>query len=1445
MTFAEPLLIRWGPIPVGQEVTSASAHWSDLAPDRNSADQAALVQRLAALPADRAVVLLKSGVVLPEAAKTKLMAAADQTGGQAVLVPLNNLDPALSPLPPGTRIEAPLDLDGLDRLCGWLGERIFISLKELNFFVSFWPAGVAARMLASGAAGQVELPDSLYCYACDHAFAGDPGRPLSGPEHWPLRDVPPPASPLDALRARWQVPVPGDFDATLPVEKVSAPPGPVPGLDLAPVVLHICHNWGGGSERFIRDVSAADDKRCHLLLTAHGSTPRQSFGEWLELRPAADPTLLLARYPLSPTIADTAIAHGPYETVLSEILARWDIAAVMVSSLIGHGLAALTTGLPTLIVCHDYYPLWPELHCDFGDAERRFDRAELKRDLAVRPLTLFARHTPDYWWRLREKLIDTLVDRHIPMATPTGQVRENILRMAPELAALDWHVVPHGITPWPAATSAAPAPPERKRLRVLVPGRIGGGKGQALIQSVMDRTGDNIEFVFLGAGVPGNALHGRARAHVIHEYRREQLPDLLAMIQPDLALLPATVAETFGYLLSELQSLGLPVMATAIGSYRERIRDGIDGLLVPPDAAMLAERLESLTENRTVLAEIRRTLLAQPFRATTDMAADYHRLLPVATPAAARSRLRIASPADLRNAWLMRHALETGYHRDRLHTLYNESEKELERRGEWGFALQKQLDERTKWALSLQDDIQREHAAFADLQRRHETSQAQLHTIYRSRSWRFMGPFRVLARKLRAARARLDFQLKRLRARLRRARLSVATRGLGGSLRHWKNRLRIPAGPALAPIIAELPASAIPPTRLPTSEAPLVSIVIPIHGKLAYTCACLASLAEHAGPTPFEVIVVDDDSPDGSAEALASVEGLRLLRNERNLGFVGSCNAGAAAASGRWLVFLNNDTVVTAGWLEALLRTFDDFADAGLVGARLVYPDGRLQEAGGLVFSDGSGWNYGRFGDPADPRYRYARQTDYCSGAAIAIAHELFERLGGFDERYAPAYYEDTDLAFKVREAGMKVICQPASTVVHFEGVTSGTDTGSGVKRYQIVNQEKFLARWSTTLAKQPAPGTDVERIVRAAPNGRVLVIDATTPEPDKDSGSVRLTHIMRLLRESGRHVTFFADNRAYVPGYTEALQRIGVEVLYHPWLSDPVDWLREHGPDLSAVMVCRHYIAASYIDLVRQFAPQARFIFDTVDLHYLREERAAALAGSSEIARQASLTRAQELRLIRSADVTLVVSPAEQALLAREVPDASIDVLSNIHEVHGCRRGYAERRDLMFVGGFQHPPNSDAVQWFVAEIFPLVRAALPDVKFHIIGSRMPPAIRELTGNGVEVHGFVEDIDPFLDGCRIAVAPLRYGAGVKGKVNMSMSCGQPVVATTVAVEGMRLRAGEEVLVADAAADFAAGIVRLYSDESLWNRLSAAGIENVRAHFSFDAARAALVGILGD
>ena len=685
--------------------------------------------------------------------------------------------------------------------------------------------------------------------------------------------------------------------------------------------------------------------------------------------------------------------------------------------------------------------------------------------------------------------------------------------------------------------------------------------------------------------------------------------------------------------------------------------------------------------------------------------------------------------------------------------------------------------------------------------------------------------------------ATAGFLLRRGRGLVERGLASLRTRGLAATwarVRLQFQRTRVapssrPWHPGNAPFA---------PFAVPTSADPVASIVIPVHGQFPHTLACLRTLAAHPPATPFEVIVVDDASPDETARALAQVSGVRVHHRPTNGGFVAACNDGAALARGEWLVLLNNDTVPQPGWLEAMLATFRDEARVGLVGAQLLYPDGRLQEAGGVVFSDGSGWNYGRFGAADDPRHAYLRDCDYASGAAIALPRALFARLGGFDACFAPGYYEDTDLAFAVREAGLRVVMQPAAQVVHAEGATAGTDTGSGMKAHQVRNRVTFAERRRAALAQHLPPHTVPTPALLHRHQPQVLVIDAQVPRPDHDSGSLRLVNLMRLLREEGAHVVFVPADRKRVEPYTAALQHMGVEAWHGPWLGRLPAWLRAHGARFDAVMVSRHYVAGELLPLLRAHAPQARLVFDTVDLHYLREQRAAELAGDAALRRAAARTRARELAVIAQADATLVVSEVERALLGRDAPGARVEVVSNLHQVAGPGPGFDAREGLVFVGGFRHPPNVDAVRWFVDAVFPRVRARLPGVAFHCIGSHAPAEVLALAArDGVHVHGHVPDITPWMEGARVAVAPLRYGAGVKGKINLSMAHGQPVVATTCAVEGMHLRDGHDVLVADDAEGFADAVVRAHTDAALWDTLARNGQANVAAHFSLDAARA--------
>lgn len=675
---------------------------------------------------------------------------------------------------------------------------------------------------------------------------------------------------------------------------------------------------------------------------------------------------------------------------------------------------------------------------------------------------------------------------------------------------------------------------------------------------------------------------------------------------------------------------------------------------------------------------------------------------------------------------------------------------------------------------------------------------------------------------------------------------SLLARVLGLSLRTAGKLLagsrRRRSAPEQAPTVPEPPVI----ISLPEHDRPTVSLIIPLYAHANLTRACLESIRENTTHVSYEVILVEDDADEETKRLLEGVRGAKIVHNERNLGYLRSMNLGASKARGRWLVLFNNDTEVTRGWLREMLECAESADDIGVVTPKFLYPDGSLNEAGGIIWRDGTGMNYGRGQDPSLFQYEYRRETDYGSAAALMVSTRLWQDVGGFDEYYLPMYYEDVDLCFQARERGLRVLYEPGAVVIHLEGATAGNDVESGHKRHQEENRPKFVAKWRHRLESEHLPNAYKNgRVAANRHRGRhVLVIDHRVPTWDRDAGSLRMLRIMQSLISLGARVTFMPDNFSPLEPYTRALQKLGVEVLYGAL--DVNAELAAIGPKLDLAILSRPHQAGRWLDVVREFAPSATVAYDTVDLHWLREARRSMVGGGSTIVShesnghgddgqllvpKAQALRHLELAMIRAADATIVVSSSEQDQVQRDVPGAEVIVIPTVHDIDPHVPLPEDRSGILFVGGFEHHPNVDAAVYLVKEVMPVVWRELGDVKVTIVGSQPPPEVETLASPLVDVAGWVKDLQPLIDRARAMVAPLRFGAGLKGKITQALAEGLPVVTTEVGAEGLEARDEPFLLVGQDAAELAAHIIRLYNDDELWRGLSRGGQELIVAQCS--------------
>jgi len=588
---------------------------------------------------------------------------------------------------------------------------------------------------------------------------------------------------------------------------------------------------------------------------------------------------------------------------------------------------------------------------------------------------------------------------------------------------------------------------------------------------------------------------------------------------------------------------------------------------------------------------------------------------------------------------------------------------------------------------------------------------------------------------------------------------------------------------------------------------------------------CIAALHEAGLDQAADVVVLDNGAQGGAAALLPSVvRNLRYVHLPGGGDLIGGRNELAAAARGALLGFLAPEVRVMPGWLDEIAGTFARDPAAAVVASRLVREDGLLQHAGLLVGDDGALRDPGHLAAAERPEHRFLRRVDAVAGLAFAVRRDLLLAEGGFSTLYGRFGHAVVDLCARLRRQGHPILYQPVAGALWVE---RGPGSGDGDAPDLSLPDEDTLRLRERVRHDGWPPGPASARFV-----GHALVIDDDLPRPDRDAGSIATFEQMLLLRRLGWRVTFCPVHALTTdPLGADALARHGIELAAPPHFSSVTQYLQAEGERLDLVHVYRYSNAAMLLDRVRELAPAAKLVFATADLHFLREQRRAELSGQAPAAAE----REAELRCMRAADATIVTSDHERDLLLPEIDPAKLVLLRWITRPLPVPQGFAGRRDICFVGNFRHPPNLDGVQWFLAEVFPLVRAVLPGLRLKLAGSDMPPALRDLAADGVDVLGWVADLAGLFGQMRLSVAPLRFGAGFKGKVATSLAHGLPVVGSSISLEGTGLADGDGVAVADAPADFAAAIVRLHEDAALWQAQSARGLERVTALYSPDAA----------
>jgi len=626
---------------------------------------------------------------------------------------------------------------------------------------------------------------------------------------------------------------------------------------------------------------------------------------------------------------------------------------------------------------------------------------------------------------------------------------------------------------------------------------------------------------------------------------------------------------------------------------------------------------------------------------------------------------------------------------------------------------------------------------------------------------------------------------------------------------------------------------------------PIISIIIPIYNNLIYTLNCLYSISLNPPTFAYQIIIIDDGSTDNSFSYLKKIKGIKVIRSQKNQGYLNSCNYASKFAKGKYLYFLNNDTRVLSNSIDSLYKTLTSTNRVGIVGSKLCYNDFTLQEAGGIMWDDGSAWNFGKYSHPLNFEFNYLKEVDYVSGASLMISAKLFNLLGEFDIKYKHAYCEDVDLCFKARKKGYKVLYQPLSNIIHYEGMSYGRDTNIGLKSYQVSNQKIFFEKWKNILKKDNySHGDNVFRARERSKNRKIILfIDHEVPTHDQDAGS-RTIHqaIMRYLND-GFIVKLLPDNLHYNEKYTLMYQQLGVEVVTRQGLNfiNAKDWLKKNYSNIDYFFVSRPDVLYRYKSYLLQV--QDKVIFYGQDIHHERISLDIKFESNSFYERLRKYILFYKFKRIEkfiwsNFDNLLYLSVREvdqvndfcRSRKAKKMPIFSFDFKKNIP-----KKSLDGRENILFVGGFRHLPNSKGITWFLEKVWPLLLNDFPKLSLNIVGNSLDFNKSQIykESKNINLLGNISDSDllSLYKKSLVSIAPLFSGSGIKGKIIESFANFVPVVTTPVGNQG--IEDNKSLIVANDPSSFYTEIKKLIEDKHKWLHTAKENYKYVNKYYSKD------------